>query len=177
MLRITLDMDDVLANTHGKLIDFALNEFKTTHSPGDFHQHPLRELLHPKQMSKVYEYLHQPGFFRDIPVMDGAIRTVQELSRYYEIFVATAAMEFPNSFKEKYDWLAEHFPFIPWHNIVFCGDKSIIASDYLIDDHIKNMVSFTGKGILYSAPHNLKETAHPRVANWREVGEMFLPKA
>lgn len=177
MLRITLDMDDVLADTYGKLIDYALNEFDTTHLPGDFRQQPLRELLHPKQMTKLSEYLNQPGFFRDIPVMDGAVHTVKELSQYYEIFVATAAMEFPNSFREKFDWLAAHFPFISWQNIVFCGDKSIIASDYLIDDHIKNMVSFTGKGILFSAPHNLKENAYPRVASWREVGEMFLPKA
>lgn len=177
MLRITLDMDDVLADTHGKLIDFALNEFESIHVADDFRQHPLRELLHPKQMSKVFEYVQRSGFFQDIPVMQDAISTVQELSQYYEIFVATAAMEFPNSFREKYDWLATHFPFIPWSNLVFCGNKSIIASDYLIDDHVKNMLSFTGKGILYSAPHNLKETAWPRVANWHEIGEMFLPKA
>lgn len=176
MLRITLDMDDVLADTHGKLIDFALDEFETTHVASDFRKHPLRELLHPKQISKVYEVVHQPGFFRDIPLMEAAVETVLKLSQYYEIYIATAAMEFPNSFREKYDWLAEHFPFIPRSNIVFCGDKSVIASDYLIDDHVKNMISFTGKGILFSAPHNLKETAYPRVGNWHEVGEMFLPK-
>ncbi|GAB2771621.1 5'-3'-deoxyribonucleotidase [Rhabdobacter roseus] len=175
MLRLTLDMDDVMANTHEKLVDIVLNEFDTIYSEPDFATRPLRELLHPKQLNKLNKYLHKPGFFKDIAVKEGAIETVSQLARYYEIYVATAAMEFPNSFREKYDWLHQHFPFIPWHNIVFCGDKSIIASDYLIDDHVRNILAFRGQGILFSAPHNLNETAYKRVSNWKEISELFLP--
>lgn len=177
MVRITLDMDDVLADTNGKLIDIAMNEFDTNHSREDFRKKSFKELLHPKQQKKLYSFIQQPDFFKDIPVMPDAIETVKELANYYEIFVATAAMEFPNSFREKYDWLQRYFPFIPWKNVVFCGDKSIITSDYLIDDHIKNLISFKGKGILFSAPHNLKETGFQRVSNWDEIGDLFLPKA
>jgi 5'-nucleotidase len=176
MKRITLDMDDVLADTHGKLIDIALNEFATIHSPQDFQQQALHSLLHAKQMKKLYTIIKQPGFFVDIPAIEGAVEGVRRLSQYYEIFIATAAMEFPNSFGEKYDWLAAHFPFIPWTHIVFCGDKSILHSDYLIDDQVKNLVAFKGKSILYSAPHNLKETNFQRVSNWTEIGDLFLPK-
>ncbi len=43
MLRITLDMDDVLADTHGKLIEFALQRFEFNHLESDFRVHPLRE--------------------------------------------------------------------------------------------------------------------------------------
>jgi 5'(3')-deoxyribonucleotidase len=176
MVRITLDMDDVMADTNGKLIDIVLNEFNTNHSREDFRKKSFKELLHPKQQKKLHTYIQQPGFFKNIPVMQGAVETVTELANYYEIYIATAAMEFPNSFREKYDWLQKHFPFIPWNNVVFCGDKSVIASDYLIDDHIKNLVSFRGKGILFSAPQNLKETSYQRVNNWAEIGDLFLPK-
>jgi len=176
MKRITLDMDDVLADTHGKLIDIALNEFTTNHTLHDFQNHALHELLHAKQMKKLYAFIQQPGFFADIPAIEGAVEVVTHLSQYYEIYIATAAMEFPNSFREKYDWLATHLPFIPWTNIVFCGDKSIISSDYLIDDHVKNLVAFKGKPILYSAPHNLKETSFQRVSSWAEIADLFLPK-
>lgn len=177
MKRITLDMDDVLANTHGKLIDIALNEFTMNHSRPDFQKQALHSLLHAKQMKKLYGMIQEPGFFADIPPIEGAVEVVTRLSDYYEIFIATAAMEFPNSFREKYDWLGTHFPFIPWTHIVFCGDKSIIASDYLIDDHVKNLVTFKGKPILYSAPHNLKETTFQRVSSWAEIADLFLPKA
>lgn len=175
MKRITLDMDDVLADTEGKLIDFALREFTTTHSRQDFLQKPMHELLHAKQMKKVDASIHLPGFFTDIPVMQGAQDVVAHLTKYYEIFIATAAMEFPNSFREKYDWLQKHFPFIPWTNYVFCGHKNIISTDYLIDDRVNNLLACKGKSILYSAPHNLKESNFQRVSNWAEIADLFLP--
>jgi 5'-nucleotidase len=174
MLRLTLDMDDVLADTHGRLVEIILNDFSTTLDEKDLHSRALRELLHPKQLSKLHKIIDTPGFFADIKVKEGAEDTVYKLSRFYELFVATACMEFPNSFKDKFDWLRKYFPFIPWTNIVFCGYKSIIQSDYLIDDHVRNLVAFKGEGILFTAPHNLKNTSYKRVSNWKEVSELFL---
>ena len=175
MKRITLDMDDVLADTEGKLIDFALREFTPHRSRHDYRQQPMHQLLHAQQLKNVDVYIHQPGFFVDIPVMEGAQDVVAQLTKYYEIFVATAAMEFPNSFREKYDWLQKYFPFIPWTNYVFCGHKSIISTDYLIDDRVNNLLACKGKPILFSAPHNLKETDFQRVSNWTEIADLFLP--
>lgn len=176
MLRLTLDMDDVMASTHEKLVDIALNEFETIYNREDFFNQSLQEILHPKQMKRLYKIIQMPGFFSDIAVKEKAIETVYRLSGYYEIFVATAAMEFPNSFREKYDWLKKHFDFIPWSNIVFCGDKSIISSDYLIDDHARNLRAFKGEGVLFTSPHNLSETEFKRVSDWDEVAELFLPQ-
>ncbi len=175
MLRLTLDMDDVMADTHSKLVDIVLNEFTTTLDEKDLRAKGLRELLHPKQLTRLHKIIDSPGFFADIQVMPDAIETVHRLSHFYEIFVATACMEFPNSFRDKFDWLHKHFKFIPWTNIVFCGYKSIIQSDYLIDDQIRNLNAFKGEGILFSAPHNLRENGFKRVASWQEISELFLP--
>jgi len=174
MLRIALDMDDVLADTHGKLVKIILKDFDTSLTEKDLNGASLRSLLHPKQYKKVVSVLNAPGFFRDIPVMKDAVEVVRELSGYYEIFVASAAMEFRNSLIDKFDWLDEHFPFIHWKNRVLCGDKSILKAHYLIDDHVFNLVNFSGKGILFNAPHNLEDTRFDRVMNWKEVGERFL---
>jgi 5'-nucleotidase len=84
-------------------------------------------------------------------------------------------MEFPNSFGPKYRWLRRHFPFIPPTHYVFCGDKSILRADYLIDDTFRHFERFQGKGILFSAPHNAKVTGYHRVAGWREIEQFFLP--
>lgn len=175
MLRLTLDMDDVLANTHEKLVNVIVNDFDTNYTEKDLLPRALREVLHPKQLTKLNRIIDSPGFFSDVKVKEGAQETVYELSKFYELFVATACMEFPNSFRDKFDWLKKHFSFIPWTNIVFCGYKSIIQSDYLIDDHVRNLVAFKGQGILFSAPHNLKETTFKRVSDWNEVSELFLP--
>jgi 5'(3')-deoxyribonucleotidase len=91
------------------------------------------------------------------------------LQENYDIFIVSAAMEFPNSLIEKHDWLQEHFPFISWKNIVFCGDKRVIDTDYLIDDHLKNLDFCKGMPILFTASHNINVTKHKRVDNWQEV--------
>jgi 5'-nucleotidase len=175
MLRLTLDMDDVMADTHEKLIDIVLNDFDTTLTDKDLRSKALRELLHPKQLGKLHKIIDSPGFFADIKVKEGAEETVYRLSKFYELFVATACMEFPTSFNDKFSWLKKHFPFIPWTNIVFCGYKSIIQSDYLLDDHVRNLAAFKGKGILFTAPHNLKDNTFKRVSDWKEVSDLFLP--
>jgi 5'(3')-deoxyribonucleotidase len=85
-------------------------------------------------------------------------------------------MEFPYSLNEKYDWMKENFSFISWHNIVFCGDKSIIKADYMIDDRLKNLKNFEGKAIVFTAPHNLRDEYEPftRANNWKEVEKLLL---
>ena len=49
-----------------------------------------------------------------------------------------------------------HFPFIATSHIVFCGDKSIVAADYLIDDNVRQLSRFRGEGIIFTAPHNMQ---------------------
>jgi 5'(3')-deoxyribonucleotidase len=107
-------------------------------------------------------------------VIEGSQEVILALSKKYEIFIATAAMEFPTSFVHKYEWLKTHFSFIPWTHFVFCGDKSILQADYLIDDHVRNFKRFTGQGILFTSPHNVHDEWTPRVNNWQEVAALLL---
>ena len=57
----------------------------------------------------------------------------------------------------------------------FAGIKAFFLADYLIDDTYRHFERFRGQGILFSAPHNVAVTGCRRVANWREVEELFLP--
>ena len=50
----------------------------------------------------------------------------------------------------------------------------MIKADYLIDDHPKNLSSFSGEPVIYTSPHNVHETRFRRVNNWQEVAQMFL---
>ena len=82
-------------------------------------------------------------------------------------------MDVPCSFDAKYRWLREHFPFIPPAHIVFCGDKSIVEADYLIDDRARHFSRFKGRPLLFSAPHNVREAGYPRVHSWADVRHLF----
>lgn len=116
----------------------------------------------------------EDGFFRDMPVIPDSQRVVEALHNRYEIFITSAAMDWPGSFNAKYHWLQENFPFISPKNVVFCGNKSIVYADYLIDDTPRHFLTFQGEGILFSAPHNLDTEGYRRVNSWLDVETLFL---
>ena len=117
----------------------------------------------------VRRFVFTPGFFRSLPVMPGAIEALKQLDDKYEVFIVSAAMEFPQSLSEKLEWINQYFPFIPWNRIVFCGDKSLIQADYMIDDHPKNLDKFNGETIMFHAAHNANIVHHQRVNSWDEI--------
>ena len=122
---------------------------------------------------QLRDFFDAEDFFEDLALMPDAQAVLKDLSARFEIFIATQAMAVPNSLGPKYRWLQRHFPFIPPSHYVFCGDKSILRADYLIDDLPKNLLRFEGQGLLYTAPHNLTATGFVRVDNWLQVAEYF----
>lgn len=168
--RIALDMDEVIADVQPKFLDLYELEFGHRPNKEDFWG---KKIYQVNGADQIRERLFDKGFFADLPVMPGSKEVVRELMEHYDIFITTAAMEFRMSLEDKYDWLKKHFPFIHWKNFVFCGDKSIIRADYMIDDHANNLHTFQGTGLLYTASHNIHETAFTRVNNWEEIHSFF----
>lgn len=168
--KIAIDMDEVMADVQPKFLDIYEREFGERIDPQRYQGGKIYDL---DGAAHIRNSLHEKGFFRDLPVMPGSQEVIRELMETYDIFIVTAAMEFRASFEDKYDWLQDHFPFIPWRNVVFCGDKSIINADFMIDDHVRNLLSFQGKGLLFTASHNVDETRFERVNNWQEVRAYF----
>lgn len=174
MKRFAIDMDEVMADTIAHFLEKYNRRFGRAITPGDFYGRPLFEIIDEAHRLEAREYFQQEDFFADIPVMPDSPEVVQALMQRHEVFITTAAMDVPKSFNAKFHWLQRHFPFIPTSNIVFCGDKSIIAADYLIDDNVRHLGNFRGEGIIYTAPHNVHEKRFRRVGSWRDVEAMFL---
>jgi 5'(3')-deoxyribonucleotidase len=172
--RIAIDMDEVIADTLAKHVDLYNAEFGDNVTADGLRGKKLRDAVAEEHAEKLETFLVAEDFFGDLEVMPDSQRVVSELMERYEIFITTAAMEVPTSFAAKFRWLEEHFPFVPASNVVFCGDKSIIRADYLIDDNARHFRNFAGQGVLYAAPHNAHVEGYPRVESWEEVREMFL---
>lgn len=167
---IAIDMDGVIADTVAQFIIWYEREFGERIEREAFDGKPEAEGL-PNET--VRKYVYASGFFRTVPVMDGARKAVLELMKNFDVYIVSATMEFPQSLFEKYEWLQEYFPFIKWTNIIFCGDKSIIGTDYMIDDYVKNLDCYKGNCILFTAGHNIGIDRHTRINNWNEVIELF----
>jgi 5'-nucleotidase len=172
-LTIAVDMDGVLADTETHFIQYFEKESGEKYDRRSMLGVP--ESLAFPDKTAVRRFVHTPGFFRTLPLITGGVSAIQSLMEDFDVYIVSAAMEFPLSLYEKKLWLEEHFPFISWRNIVFCGDKSIIKTDYLIDDHLKNLDNFSGIPLLFSAAHNVNVNHHKRLNNWAEILAYFSP--
>jgi 5'(3')-deoxyribonucleotidase len=174
MKRIAIDMDEVMADTMSHFLEKYNDNFGVGLKAEHFQGRHVFEVIAEAHKPAARDYFQQEAFFATIPVMPGSDEVVHALTQRYDVFITTAAMDVPCSFTPKFDWLQRHFPFIPTSNIVFCGDKSIILADYLIDDNVRHLGNFRAEGIIYTAPHNVNEKRFRRVNNWGDVRELFL---
>jgi len=169
--RIAVDMDGVLADVYEqffRLDEQATGIRKTVES--------VTGVMELEAFKYGRDHVLSDDFFRSAPVMKDSQQILEQLNQHYEVFIVSSATEFPKSLSEKQAWLGEHFPFISWKQMVFCGSKTIVQADIMIDDHFKNLDYFTGQTLLFTQPHNQLTDAgkHTRVNNWKEIEKLLL---
>ena len=164
-------MDGVLADVYSRFFDLHEEESGQRLSVKD-----IAGLLEAEAFPNQLKWVTTPGFFRNVPVMPGSREGLKRLNDNFKVIVVSLATEFPHSLTDKQLWLHEHFPFISWQQIVFCGSKNIICADIMIDDHIKNLDDFKGDTIMFTQPHNMNmnHSRHKRVDSWAEIEKLLL---
>ncbi len=171
MKTIAVDMDGVLADVLALFLDLDARDFGRRKTLEEIWG--VSEL---KAFERALDYLHTDGFFRSARVIADSQNVLYKLNQHYNVYIVSAATEYPKSLSEKQAWLNEHFPFITWQQMVFCGSKQVIRADIMIDDHLKNLDFFPGETILFTQPHNaaLEASRHQRVKSWREIAALLL---
>ncbi|WP_166922040.1 5' nucleotidase, NT5C type [Flavobacterium poyangense] len=164
---IAIDMDGVIADIETHLITYYKEQYGIAISKENI-QGLSEEKAFPGK-ENLRAILNSKDFFRTLPVMTDAVESLRLLQENFEIFIVSAAMEFPLSLAEKLEWLREHFSFIGWENIILCGSKRIINTDYMIDDHPKNLDFCMGKPIMFTSFHNTDKENYLRVNTWKEA--------
>lgn len=175
MQRILVDMDEVIADATGGMVNWYKQKFG---GEIDYEKMlaggSLVKGFPEEHQAIVRQQLYEPGFFRNLPVMENSVEVLEQMNKKYEIFIVSAATEFPNSLREKFDWIKEHFPFFTWQQLVLCGSKKLMQGDFMIDDHARHLHYFNGKPYLFSAPHNLNDNDFERINNWEHASQIFL---
>lgn len=165
-------MDGVLVDIYTRFFELHEKEYGVKLTLKD-----VEGLLEEEAFPGQRRWVSEPGFFRNLPVMPGSREVLKKLNEKYDIIVVSLATEFPNSLTDKQLWIHDHFPFISWKQIVFCGRKSLIKADIMIDDHLKNLDHFKGETIIFTQPLNILENSsgHKRVNSWHEIEKLLLP--
>jgi len=171
MKRILVDMDGVLSDVYARLFELDKEE--------NNNRKTIDEIIGQKEAEAfpdAIRWVRTPGFFRNLPVMEDSQKVLKLLNEKFEIIIVSMATEYPESLSEKQFWLNEHFPFISWRQVVYCGNKSLVAADIMIDDHFKNLDNFIGETLMFVQPHNINSTGHNhrKVSSWAEIEKYLL---
>ncbi|AKA34764.1 5' nucleotidase, NT5C type [Flagellimonas lutaonensis] len=173
-MTLFVDMDEVLAETYLRHIELYNQDFGENLTVEECKGKEVWQVVPKERQKSIQNHANTIGFFRDLKPVKDSQEVMRELCDRYEVYIASAAMQFPYSLKEKSDWLDEHFPFIHWRKRILCGDKYILRGDVLIDDRSYNLEPFDGSTILFTSPHNIFQNGFERANNWQEIAEKLL---
>ncbi|MET6990318.1 5' nucleotidase, NT5C type [Sediminicola arcticus] len=173
-MTLFVDMDEVFADTYNAHLSRYNTEFNENLTELDCIGKEVWQCVPKVRQRSIHEHARTDGFFTALEPIKDSKEVLKELSLKYNVFVASAAMQFPNSLREKSDWLDKHYPFIHWKNRILCGSKHILFGDILIDDRSYNLENFNGRKILFTSPHNIHTQGYERANNWLEIADKLL---
>ena len=115
----------------------------------------------------IFEFMDNPEFFKNQPVIKGAKEFVKKLSQMTEVFVTTAV--WPQYMTIRFQRILEEFPEIPSDHILIGSRKDKIDVDILFDDGMHNVFSSNAAyPILMRRPWNREATGTLAVNNYEE---------
>ncbi len=115
----------------------------------------------------IFEFMNQPEFYENQPVMAGAKELVRKLSKMTEVFVSTSV--WPQFMTLRAKRIMEEFPEIPADHILMGSRKDKIDVDILFDDGMHNIFrSNASYPILMRRPWNQEATGSLAVNNYDE---------
>ena len=115
----------------------------------------------------IFEFFHDPEFFRTQPVIKGAKEFVRKLSKMTEVFVSTSV--YPEYMSIRAQRIMEEFPEIPADHIYMGSRKDKIDVDILFDDGLHNVSrSNAPYPILMRRPWNMAATGMLAVNTYDE---------
>lgn len=163
---VLVDMDGVMADTYTQYIKYEYEE-----TGRKITREETKGIPETEAFPHYSKHVQEKGFFRTVPVAEGSVEVMKYLNDKYDLYIVSAATEFPNSLLDKRAWLSEYFPYISWKQIIFCGRKDPVKGDIMIDDHGKNLDPFDGEKIMFTQPHNVfvDDTNYKRVNSWEEI--------
>ena len=86
---------------------------------------------------------NHPEIFALMEPIDGAIKTLKELNKYFDLYIlSTAPWDNPNAWKQKRDWIEKFFgkgeENIFYKKVILSHHKDLNNGDILIDDRPNN---------------------------------------
>jgi uncharacterized HAD superfamily protein len=191
---IAVDIDDVLALSVDKFIEWSNSRFGTSISFDQYTEDwSLLWNISQKETSSRVAQMYKEGLPSQYSRIGESVEVLDKLKPNYELIVATARRKAEDT--QTKDWIKEHYPTVfkdihfagIWDEITEHSHKMTKARlckelgvDYLIDDQVKHCIGANSVGVTallfgdypwnsnVSLPKDIK-----RVMNWKEIEDYF----
>lgn len=137
---VLVDMDGVLADFDAKFFALCRDAGWPMHCTLETQCHRFATdcMTDKEQARRAREIVNAPGWFVDLPVIDGAIEGFHELAEHAEVWICTKPLAANlECVGEKLSWVARHLGAAWTDRVITAPDKSMIRGDLLLDDAIK----------------------------------------
>ena len=160
---IAIDVDGVLRNNLGIMVDMYNNEFhlnmKTT-DVKDFLTEISFPLIEEKLGIRASEYFFKNNakkIFLDAPPYPNVAEDIKALQEVADVVIITYQKDFTNK-RYTLEWLEKNN--IEPNGICFLRDKTVVHCDALVDDNDWNFLgTHVGTSVLVKQPYNEKAEA------------------
>lgn len=176
MKRVVLDVDDVILDT-AQGVEIFLNEYHQTTSEvyldrGQYWDNTNTNLAILKSVYDLGNFYQNYVGFMPHAVEGLKLLTEDDSIKVYIVTAEPNLLLFQDKGKQLANLFDKHKIDIDLNSsYIRCIDKSIIRSDYIVDDYIKNIRDCREvmKAILYNRPYNSNEIHDCRVNNLVEA--------
>ena len=170
-MRILLDIDGVIADFMGKLIEqynfltgekVVLQDIKSVKSHKWF-----------KDPQLVFRLKDSVGFIRSLEPLPGAIDGVNQLIRMgHEVVFVSNGTNCQSSGHEKREWLKYYFSKTwKYPPLVLTYHKHLVRGDVLVDDNPRNLENLEHgtQALLWHHPYNVDVQGYTRIYDWSNL--------
>lgn len=168
-------MDCVLNNLVEVWIDILNKLYNTKVSVSDIVDYEVYKAFPELDKETVENPLSVSTIWNQLKPVDGSVNGLKRIiDNGYKVYISTSTHY--SVIKPKAEWLLKHFPFLDYKDIITTHDKSMLLTDYIIDDNYDNLLNSKAKHkICFDQPwnHNNDDKQHNiiRVCNWHELVE------
>jgi 5'(3')-deoxyribonucleotidase len=135
---VLCDQDGILADLTGKVLKRYNSIHNTQYTTGDLWSYHFGKVMPGGDI--VNSWFQEPGFYRDLDVLPGAVKALQKLHQATRVVILTSPGNAPQCVPDKSAWLDEHFPFLPDYERIYTSRKELVRGAFLIDDAPKNLL-------------------------------------
>lgn len=135
-----VDLDNTVADLYGTWLGVYNEEYAQDIKIEDITTWDIHE--HIPHGGQIYKYLEQPGFYRTLKPIPGAISAVEAIMDAVNVIICTAAHAEIGVASDKMWWLRYHMPFISVKDIIFAYHKDMVRANALVDDGPHNITKY-----------------------------------